>query len=276
MQAAVGKTASQLGGVPEACLAAALGSRHDGHPGLLSPARPYASEVLVFHRPKLPVCSLRRAFSGEYWDSLAYQFDGTPAHNQDAHRQRIVNWIEAAGGLATAFGEPLCQLGVPARLPQHAHVPRTALPSAAAGCACCYRPLFPLRPLSCHAVACPALASGLGCSTSTGLLLLWSPCPADITTKGIMHAVFERCEYWRLSDAAGKPPGLMGWWPSRAVTFLENHDTGSTQVGAPAGGGRSCSAAASRGAASCATMQATEVLCVCVCGCDVMWCGVVW
>ncbi|PSC70086.1 alpha amylase domain [Micractinium conductrix] len=91
---------------------------------------------------------------GEYWDSLAYGFDGTPAHNQDAHRQRTVNWIEAAGGLATAF---------------------------------------------------------------------------DITTKGILHAAFERCEYWRLSDAAGKPPGLMGWWPSRAVTFLENHDTGSTQ-----------------------------------------------
>lgn len=22
----------------------------------------------------------------------------------------------------------------------------------------------------------------------------------------------------------------MGWWPSRAVTFLDNHDTGSTQV----------------------------------------------
>ncbi len=42
---------------------------------------------------------------GEYWDSLAYQFDGTPCHNQDAHRQRIINWIEAAGGLATAFGE---------------------------------------------------------------------------------------------------------------------------------------------------------------------------
>lgn len=44
-----------------------------------------------------------------------------------------------------------------------------------------------------------------------------------------MHAVFERCEYWRLKDAAGKPSGLMGWWPSRSVTFLENHDTGSTQ-----------------------------------------------
>ena len=47
----------------------------------------------------------------------------------------------------------------------------------------------------------------------------------DITTKGILHAVFERSEFWRLRDAAGKPPGLMGWWPSRSVTFLENHDT---------------------------------------------------
>lgn len=38
---------------------------------------------------------------------------------------------------------------------------------------------------------------------------------------GILHAVFERCEYWRLRDASGCPPGVMGWWPSRAVTFLE-------------------------------------------------------
>ena len=37
-------------------------------------------------------------------------------------------------------------------------------------------------------------------------------------------------ELWRLRDSQGKPPGLMGWWPSRAVTFIENHDTGSTQV----------------------------------------------
>lgn len=35
----------------------------------------------------------------------------------------------------------------------------------------------------------------------------------------------QRCEYWRLRDSSGKPPGVMGWWPSRAVTFLENHDT---------------------------------------------------
>ena len=33
-------------------------------------------------------------------------------------------------------------------------------------------------------------------------------------------------EYWRLVDEEGKPPGLLGWWPSKATTFIDNHDTG--------------------------------------------------
>ncbi|KAF5957558.1 hypothetical protein HYC85_004783 [Camellia sinensis] len=82
---------------------------------------------------------------GEYWDSLAYE--------GDAHRQRIVNWINATGGTSSAF---------------------------------------------------------------------------DVTTKGILHSAVHN-QYWRLIDPQGKPTGVMGWWPSRAVTFLENHDTGSTQ-----------------------------------------------
>ena len=90
---------------------------------------------------------------GEYWDTLAYDYD-QPQYNQDSHRQRIVNWIDDAGGTAGAF---------------------------------------------------------------------------DVTTKGILHAAFERQEYWRLSDERGQPPGVLGSWPSRAVTFIENHDTGSTQ-----------------------------------------------
>ncbi|OIS95831.1 PREDICTED: alpha-amylase 3, chloroplastic [Nicotiana attenuata] len=90
---------------------------------------------------------------GEYWDSLSYTY-GEMDHNQDAHRQRIVDWINATNGTAGAF---------------------------------------------------------------------------DVTTKGILHSAIERCEYWRLSDQKGKPPGVVGWWPSRAVTFIENHDTGSTQ-----------------------------------------------
>ncbi|KAI3467396.1 hypothetical protein Pfo_024059 [Paulownia fortunei] len=90
---------------------------------------------------------------GEFWDSLSYTY-GEMDHNQDAHRQRIIDWINATNGTAGAF---------------------------------------------------------------------------DVTTKGILHSALERCEYWRLSDEKGKPPGVVGWWPSRAVTFIENHDTGSTQ-----------------------------------------------
>ncbi|XP_068634357.1 alpha-amylase 3, chloroplastic-like [Aristolochia californica] len=90
---------------------------------------------------------------GEYWDSLSYTY-GNMDPNQDAHRQRIIDWINATNGTAGAF---------------------------------------------------------------------------DVTTKGILHAALGKCEYWRLSDEKGKPPGVVGWWPSRAVTFIENHDTGSTQ-----------------------------------------------
>eukprot|EP01018_Ginkgo_biloba_P011704 Gb_02250 [translate_table: standard] len=90
---------------------------------------------------------------GEYWDSLSYTY-GQMDHNQDAHRQRIVDWINATGGNAGAF---------------------------------------------------------------------------DVTTKGILHTTLEKCEYWRLADQKQRPPGVVGWWPSRAVTFIENHDTGSTQ-----------------------------------------------
>ncbi|XVF16742.1 hypothetical protein REPUB_Repub10bG0058400 [Reevesia pubescens] len=89
---------------------------------------------------------------GEDWNSLAYEH-GNLCYNQDAHRQRIVNWINATGGTSSAF---------------------------------------------------------------------------DVTTKGILHSALHD-QYWRLIDPQGKPAGVMGWWPSRAVTFIENHDTGSTQ-----------------------------------------------
>lgn len=50
----------------------------------------------------------------------------------------------------------------------------------------------------------------------------------DFTTKGILQEAVARTEYWRLIDTKGRPPGFLGIWPSRAVTFIENHDTGST------------------------------------------------
>jgi alpha-amylase len=51
----------------------------------------------------------------------------------------------------------------------------------------------------------------------------------DFTTKGILNAAVEG-ELWRLVDAQGKAPCVIGWWPAKAVTFVDNHDTGSTQA----------------------------------------------
>lgn len=50
----------------------------------------------------------------------------------------------------------------------------------------------------------------------------------DFTTKGVLQEAVLRHEYWRLVDPKGRPPGMIGLWPSRAITFIENHDTGST------------------------------------------------
>ena len=50
----------------------------------------------------------------------------------------------------------------------------------------------------------------------------------DFTLKGILQEAVSKQEYWRLVDNQGRPSGVLGLWPSRAVTFLENHDTGST------------------------------------------------
>ena len=51
----------------------------------------------------------------------------------------------------------------------------------------------------------------------------------DFPTKGILQRAVTHAEFWRLRDNAGRPPGLLGWVPARAVTFLENHDPGPPQ-----------------------------------------------
>lgn len=52
----------------------------------------------------------------------------------------------------------------------------------------------------------------------------------DFTSKAVLQESMKRGELWRLRDSQGKPPGVVGMWPSRAVTFIDNHDTGSTQA----------------------------------------------
>ncbi len=50
----------------------------------------------------------------------------------------------------------------------------------------------------------------------------------DFTTKGILQQAVNG-ELWRMSQNGGAP-GMIGWWPQRSVTFIDNHDTGSTQA----------------------------------------------
>lgn len=47
----------------------------------------------------------------------------------------------------------------------------------------------------------------------------------DMTTKGILQEALAKKEFWRLRDQDGKPPGVLGWWSGKTVTFLDNHDT---------------------------------------------------
>ncbi|KAG2489176.1 hypothetical protein HYH03_012402 [Edaphochlamys debaryana] len=54
-------------------------------------------------------------------------------------------------------------------------------------------------------------------------------CAFDFPTKGILQEAVKNTQFDRLRDGKGKAPGLVGWWPGKAVTFVENHDTGSTQ-----------------------------------------------
>ncbi|CAM6110423.1 unnamed protein product [Calypogeia fissa] len=90
---------------------------------------------------------------GEFWDSCSYE-GSTLDYNQDAHRQRIVDWVDGTGGLSCGF---------------------------------------------------------------------------DFTTKAVLQEAVAKKEWWRLRDSNSKAPGVMGMWSSRAVSFIENHDTGSTQ-----------------------------------------------
>ncbi|CAN6465928.1 unnamed protein product [Victoria cruziana] len=86
---------------------------------------------------------------GEVWSSMG----SDPVQGPEAHRRELDNWVEGAGGVATAF---------------------------------------------------------------------------DFTTKGVLQAAVGD-ELWRLKDPQGRPSGLIGISPERAVTFVDNHDTGSTQ-----------------------------------------------
>ncbi|KIY94390.1 alpha-amylase, putative [Monoraphidium neglectum] len=117
---------------------------------------------------------------------------------QDGHRQRTVNWCDSTGGTAAAFDFTTKGILQSAAVAVHGaagSVPQTRF-WGWRGCRCgaqqsSRRAVNPERPR----LRLEALGRG---------------------------------ELWRLVDAQGRPPGLLGMWASRAITFIDNHDTGST------------------------------------------------
>lgn len=54
-------------------------------------------------------------------------------------------------------------------------------------------------------------------------------CAFDFAGKGILQEAVKNMQFDPLKDSQGKAPSLLEWWPGKTVTFVDNHDTGSTQ-----------------------------------------------
>ena len=61
----------------------------------------------------------------------------------------------------------------------------------------------------------------------------YNVCSTEPGHAPVLQEAVKNCEYWRLIDHEGRPPGLMGWWPSKATTFIDNHDTGASHAPRP-------------------------------------------
>lgn len=79
------------------------------------------------------------------------------------------------------------------------------------------------------------------CSRWQALMTLWLCHLAELVNSSVCCllqmlccVVLQKDELNRLRDGEGRPPGVMGWWPSRATTFLENHDTVRSLLTGPA------------------------------------------
>ena len=79
---------------------------------------------------------------------------------------------------------------------------------------------------------CVTFITAHGCSKWQALMTLVASHLAKLVNGSFCYVlqvpcllVLQKDELNRLRDGEGRPPGVMGWWPSRATTFLENHDT---------------------------------------------------
>jgi len=47
----------------------------------------------------------------------------------------------------------------------------------------------------------------------------------DFPTRSLLRDAIQQQQFWKLKTIDGQPTGVIGWWPSMSVTFVENHDT---------------------------------------------------
>ncbi|KAI3922230.1 hypothetical protein MKX01_005919 [Papaver californicum] len=81
----------------------------------------------------------------------------------------------------------------------------------------------------------PAFAVGEFYDGDKNLIIKWLQAAGksnltafDFPTKFILQTAVQG-DFSKLKDSNGKPPGLIGSLPRKSVTFIDNHDTGSTQ-----------------------------------------------
>ena len=139
---------------------------------------------------------------GEYWDSCDYS-DGVLNYNQGA--QKVGRWaptllLASHSGASSPLSAPRLKQPFPPHLPHLTHNP---------------------SPTHAHADATPTdnhrQRTINWCDQTGGTAAAF-----DFTTKGILQEALGRGELWRLVDAQGRPPGVVGMWASRAITFIDN------------------------------------------------------
>ncbi|KXZ43538.1 hypothetical protein GPECTOR_87g400 [Gonium pectorale] len=158
---------------------------------------------------------------GEFWVDL--QWSGSHLeYNQDAARQRLCDWIRANGERSCAFDFPT--KGLLQEAVKHTQYDRLRDGQGKAPGLLGWWPGKAVTFVENHDTGStqqhwPFPSSNVGIGS----------CAFDFPTKGLLQEAVKHTQYDRLRDGQGKAPGLLGWWPGKAVTFVENHDTGSTQ-----------------------------------------------
>ena len=199
-----------------------------------------------FHAHAVPVAASDPAPSPRPPSHCWHPSPFHPPQTKDAHRQRTVNWCDSTGGTAAAFD--FTTKGILQARGEGAGGDRFGVGRGADG----GRAVQPGGVTNAAQVLQGARGSeGLFDQETSGQTAPPAPnrAPLPTWTRPLPQEALGRGELWRLVDAQGRPPGLLGMWSSRAITFIDNHVGGRVKRGAGGGEGPAGCAGKGRGAA---------------------------